>query len=127
MRLLLDEHISHRVADELRQDGHDVSAVAERQELRGSEDEALIDVARAEHRAMVTFDIADHVQIHSNALRLGTPHPGLVLVAASKLQPSGAGIGVLVRALAAVLDANPTDAALENRLVWLDVPAPPTS
>jgi hypothetical protein len=51
-----------------------------------------------------------------------TPHPGLVLVVASKLQPSGAGIGALVRALGALLDANPTDGALANRAVWLDVP-----
>jgi len=70
----------------------------------------------------VTFDIADHVAIYSSSVRLATPHPGLVLVAASKLQPSGSGIGALVRALAALLDANPTDDALTNRAVWLDLP-----
>ena len=122
MRLLLDEHISNRIADESRNGGHDVIAVAERPDLRGRPDEVLIEVALTEGRALVTFDIADHVGIYSSSVRLVTPHPGLVLVAASKLQPSGAGIGALVRALAALLDANPTDDALTNRAVWLDVP-----
>lgn len=120
MRLLLDEHISNRIADELRNAGYDVIAVVERPDLRGRPDETLIEVALTESRAFVTFDIADHVGIYSSSVRLATPHPGLVLLATSKLQPSGTGIGALVRALAALLDANPTDDALANRAVWLD-------
>ena len=96
MRLLLDEHISNRIADELRNAGYDVIAVVERPDLRGRPDETLIEVALTESRAFVTFDIADHVGIYSSSVRLATPHPGLVLLATSKLQPSGTGIGALV-------------------------------
>jgi predicted nuclease of predicted toxin-antitoxin system len=67
MRLLLDEHISHRIADELRRGGHDVTAVAERPDLRGRPDEELIEVALTEGRTLATFDIADHVGIYSSS------------------------------------------------------------
>lgn len=55
MRLKLDENISHRGAELLRQAGHDVSTVRE-QSLQGSRDERLFRVCADEKRALVTLD-----------------------------------------------------------------------
>lgn len=55
MKLKLDENISHRGAQLLRQAGHDVSTVRE-QALEGSKDEHLFRVCAEEGRALVTLD-----------------------------------------------------------------------
>jgi len=55
LRLKLDENISHRGAEYLRQVGHDVSTVRE-QRLQGSADEILFRVCSEERRALVTLD-----------------------------------------------------------------------
>ena len=119
MRLLLDEHLSHRIARELRRTGYDVIAVAERDDLRGRSDRAIVEAAAAEHRAIVTFDVRDHLAILRNALRLGVSHPGLVLLAPRAGGPSLGGLGTLVKALATLLDARPSDNALVGRAIWL--------
>lgn len=119
MRLLLDEHLSPRIAVELRSLGFDVVAVAERSDLRGSSDEELLDVASAERRAIVTFDVADHLKLARDATRVGARHPGLVLLAPSSWAPSIVGVGALVRALAALLADHRGESALEDRIEWL--------
>jgi predicted nuclease of predicted toxin-antitoxin system len=123
VRLLLDEHLSPRIAVELRGQGFDVIAVAERADLRGRSDDEIIDAASVEARALVTFDVADHVRLAHQATRVGTPHPGLVLLAPSSWAPSAHGVGTLVRALAALLADHPDDRAFANRIEWLADPA----
>jgi len=54
--LKLDENIPDLVAEILGAAGHDV-ALARNEGLAGSEDEALLAAALAEHRALVTFDL----------------------------------------------------------------------
>jgi predicted nuclease of predicted toxin-antitoxin system len=125
MRLLLDEHLSPRIATELRRSGHDAIAIAERPDLRGRSDEDIIDVAVSEGRAFVTFDVVDHLRIHGIAARLGRPHPGLVALAPSTWRPSNEGIGGLVRALADLLTANLAENSLHGRVVWLEPPGGP--
>jgi predicted nuclease of predicted toxin-antitoxin system len=122
MRLLLDEHLSPRIAAELRRTGHDVIAMAERPDLRGRSDDDVIDVATAEGRAFVTFDIVDHLRIQGTAVRLRRPHPGLVLLTPTSWRPSDQGIGGLVRALSNLIDADPADTALVDRVVWIEPP-----
>ena len=119
MRLLLDEHLSPRIAVELRGRGFDVIAVAERSDLRGRSDDDLLDAASVEGRALVTFDVADHVRLARATTRLGTRHPGLVLLASSSWAPSIDGVGPLVRALAALLADHPDEGALTDRIEWL--------
>jgi predicted nuclease of predicted toxin-antitoxin system len=117
VRLLLDEHLSHRIAGELRRAGYDVVAVAERTDLRGRMDRAIAATASQELRAIVTLDISDHLGVFRDALRLGRSHPGLVLLAPTVWAPSLEGIGPLVRALTELLRHAPGD-AFENRVVW---------
>lgn len=56
MKLLLDESISHRVAEPLRTSGLDVVHVAELSML-GADDAEALEQAAAENRALVTADI----------------------------------------------------------------------
>ncbi|MFT4034120.1 MAG: DUF5615 family PIN-like protein [Patulibacter sp.] len=55
MRFLLDECLSARLADELREAGHDVVRIAELG-LLGSPDEVVLDVAASEDRILVSAD-----------------------------------------------------------------------
>lgn len=63
MRLLLDEMYPAALADQLRNRGHDVSAVTERREFRSLPDADLFAVAQQERRALVTENIADFIPI----------------------------------------------------------------
>jgi len=119
VRLLLDEHLSRRIAGQMRQAGHDVIAVAERDDLRGRTDRAITEAARAEHRAIVTLDIGDHLGILRDAVRLGLAHPGLVLLTPRAWDTSIEAIGALVRGLTDLLGAMPQEDALVGRAIWL--------
>lgn len=57
MRLKLDENLGPSAAALFRDAGHDVLLAVE-QGLGGNEDRVLIEVCRAEDRAMVTLDLS---------------------------------------------------------------------
>jgi predicted nuclease of predicted toxin-antitoxin system len=81
LRLLLDAHISGpRIAEALRKHGHDVRAAAEERELDGWADEALLALAAAEERVMVSFDAKDFPDIARRWAEAGRPHTGLAIV-----------------------------------------------
>ena len=103
-RLLLDEMISPRVADQLRRRGHDVIAIAERPDLVGMSDDEVLTVAAEEERVVVTRDIGDFARLAAALLREGRSHSGLLYLAPAF--PSGrAAVGALVRSLDAVMHA----------------------
>jgi len=54
VKLLLDEMWAPAIAAALRDQGHDVVAVAERHDLRGMPDAAIFDAVLAEGRAIET-------------------------------------------------------------------------
>ena len=56
MRLKTDENLGLRVAEMLRQAGHDVLSVAD-QGIQGTPDRTLIDLCRRESRGLVTMDV----------------------------------------------------------------------
>ncbi len=79
MKLLLDEMYTAAVAEQLRERGHDVIAVAERADLRGTPDEDLLDWACTEDRALVTDNQRDFIPIHRRRIASGGDHRGLIL------------------------------------------------
>ena len=119
MRLLLDEHYDSEIAGQLRSRGHDVSAVGERPELAGRDDRAVLAVAVAERRAVVTENARDFAVLGREALLEGAEHHGLVLVSPRAFPRSKRSFGSLVAALEGLLAANPADQALVNQVRWL--------
>ena len=119
MRLLLDEHFSFRIAEALRKRGHDVVAGVERAELREMPDEELLRCAHANGRVLVTENVRDFLPIHARFLNHGELHSGLVLTSVRKFPRTAAGFGLLIGALAALLERRPGDGSLRSDVLWL--------
>lgn len=79
-RLLLDEMLSHKIAERLRSEGIDAEAVVERRELAGASDEATLELATSEARVLVTKNLVDFVPLAQQWAVTGRTHGGLVLV-----------------------------------------------
>jgi hypothetical protein len=62
-KLHLDEHVSHRLAGQLRQYGFDVTSVLEAGMVE-AEDEQLLAYAASQQRAVVTFNHKDFALLH---------------------------------------------------------------
>jgi len=107
------------LADQLRNRGHDVSAVTERLGLRALPDADVFAVARRERRAVVTENIADFIPLVVGADQRGDACFGLVLIDPVKY-PRGQRrtIGRLVTALDSLLQGHPGDQATSPRH-WL--------
>ena len=120
MRLLLDEHYSPRIAEELRRRQHDVVAARERPELRGLTDPALFASMASEGRAILTEDASDFLPLVSSATVRGTDHFGVVFTSPRQFPRTSRAIGRLVIALDAFLTANPADDALRGQSWWLE-------
>jgi hypothetical protein len=80
VRLLLDEQISGKVADRLRDRGHDVAAATADPGLRGLSDPDLFGVAQQQGRAMVTYNRPDFEAIVREYAETDREHHGLVIV-----------------------------------------------
>src|SRR5947208_15888711 len=107
MKLALDEHYSPQIARQLRDRGHDVMAVAERGDLAGLPDEALLHATSHEARALVTNNVDDFVALAREFAAAGEAHGGLVFTSDRSLPRTRAGIGRLVAALEALLVGHP--------------------
>ena len=119
MKLLLDEHFSFRIAEQLRKKGWDVIAAVERPELREMSDDALLRWACRAERALVTENVQDFLPIHAEFLNHGEQHGGLILTSARKFPRSVDGFGVLITALARVLREHPSPSWLRSDVFWL--------
>ncbi|MDQ3767900.1 MAG: DUF5615 family PIN-like protein [Actinomycetota bacterium] len=119
MRLLLDEHYSPTLAQELRDRGHDVVAVAERADLIAASDRALLEAGDREGRALVTNNVRHLVPIATQRLGAGESHAGLVLTSDRSLPRSMGAIGAFVSALDGLLAAHPASDALRDQTRWL--------
>lgn len=80
MKLLLDEQISGKVAERLREGNCDVIAVAAEAALRGLSDPDVFEVAQAQDRAVVTYNRADFEAINLEYAETNREHHGLVIV-----------------------------------------------
>lgn len=119
MRLLLDEHFDRRLAEQLRARGHDVIGVMERPEPRGLSDDALVDWATAQRRAIGTYNVQHLMPLFAQRISAERSIGGLLLISERSYPAGERGHGRLLRALLRFLEANPSDAALAGRAVWL--------
>lgn len=80
MKLLLDEQISGKVAERLRERGHDVTAATDDPSLRGLSDPDLFEVAQQQGRVLVTNNRVDFEPILREYAQMDREHHGLVIV-----------------------------------------------
>jgi hypothetical protein len=119
LRLLLDEHYSPRIAQQLRRRGHDVVSVSERVELIGASDSDLLRTAVAERRALVSENVADFVELSRQFAAREEDHYGLIFTSSTRFPRSRATVGAFVRALGRFLRARPDNDALLGQTHWL--------
>ena len=112
MRLLLDVHVSgRRIGEPLRGSGHDVRAADEEHDVRTYPDEALLALAASDRRILVTFDVADFVEISRKWAEDGRSHAGVAIVVGLRHNEFGA----VIRAIEATL------AEHQDQVAWRDV------
>jgi Domain of unknown function (DUF5615) len=119
VRLLLDEMLSPAIARELRSRGHDVEAIGEHPEWCSFNDRQVTDLARREHRALVSDNLADMRPLHYEAITPGGPGDyGMVFVPGGHPR-TRADTGRIAAALEQKLIAHPGDDGLLNGEDWL--------
>lgn len=123
MRLCLDEHYSHRIAEALRGGGHDVVAVGERVELRGLGDIELVSVLQAERRALLTENVRDFMPLVHELAARSEDHWGFVFSSPTSMPRGTDTIGTFVEALDRLPRARPGDDGLLNQVAWLQAPS----
>ena len=110
--------LSPVIAEQLRGRGHDVEAI------KGSEHEQLsdrevMDLARAEHRAVVTNNLVDFRPLHHEAITPGgLGHWGMVFMPGD-YRRTKADTGGIVEALEAKMAELPEDDSLVDGETWL--------
>lgn len=119
MRLLLDEHFSQVIAEQLRERGHDVVAVTERPDLIGLKDAELFALMPIERRAIVTENWGDFQRELQNAVATGVAHYGVLFISRKQLPRGKHTIGLYVRVLVEFLERHAADEALLNGYRWL--------
>lgn len=111
MRLFLDAHISGRwVGGPLRERGHDVVAAAEHRDLDGKDDDALLALATAENRVLVTFDVKDFGRIVRVWAEAGRTHAGCIIL----VRIDHSEYGTILRTIDAAVEARPEQTGWRN-------------
>jgi len=81
LRLLLDANLSPRgIASALRQNEHDVLALAEDSAYEGLSDPQVLELATAEERILVTRNSRDFAPLAREWAEAQRPHAGLILI-----------------------------------------------
>jgi hypothetical protein len=119
LRLLLDEHYSKRIAEQLRAKGHDVVAVDERPDLQGLADADLLTLMADERRAIMTENWGDFLPLLDDAAAGGRTHYGLLLTSHRQLPRSRQTIGLYVRVLDDFLSRHLAEDALRHSYRWV--------
>jgi hypothetical protein len=118
VRLLLDEMLSPEIAQQLRERGHDVHAIAASAHAE-VDDPGVLDIARSQRRAVVTNNVCDFRPLHIAAVQPGgAGHYGMVFMSGT-FRRTKADIGRIVVALEAKLAAYPGLEDLANAEEWL--------
>jgi predicted nuclease of predicted toxin-antitoxin system len=116
VKALVDEQLSPRIALLLRQAGYDVGAVAERNDLPGSSDRVVLEVALTEGRAVITNTVKDFRPLAAERLAQGRTHAGLILLP-SKRTRTRAAVAMLAGAIEKVMHDHPDGLAGSER--WI--------
>lgn len=116
MRALLDEQLSPEIAVLSRRAGCDVVAVAERNDLVGSSDRVILDVASSEDRAVITNNLKDFRPLAAERLAQGQAHGGLILLPSSRTRTRAA-VAALATAIEQILRDHPH--GLKDSERWL--------
>lgn len=99
---------SDTISSELRKLGVDAISIHDRSQLEGSSDEEVMRVAIAERRVLVTNNVRDYAPLVEGFGLRGETHFGVVFTDDATFPRTRDGIGLLVRALAA-LDVGSSD------------------
>jgi hypothetical protein len=119
LRLLLDEMLSPAIARELRSRGHDVEAIQEHPEWCSYEDPQVLDLAREEHRALVTDNLVDMRPLHYEAIAPGgVGDYGMIFIPGGRPRTRGSA-GKIVAALEQKLASHPGENDLADAEDWL--------
>lgn len=118
MKLALDHHYSPAIAAQLRKRGHDVIAALERG-WGAEEDEPLLELCAQEERALLTNNVADFTAVARRWAAEGRRHCGLIFTSDASMPRGRSTIGRFVQVLAALLRANPSNEAFNDRVHWL--------
>jgi len=111
--------LSAVIAEQLRARGHDVAAINRHPQHEALSDSEVLDLARAEHRAVVTNNLVDFRVLHHEAITPGgLSHFGMVFMAGN-YRRTRADIGRIVTALEAKLEQFPGETDLANGETWL--------
>jgi predicted nuclease of predicted toxin-antitoxin system len=119
VKLLLDEMLSPLIARRLRDRGHDVEAITGHPLREALSDSEVMELARAEHRAVVTNNLVDFRPLHHEAVAPGGPgHFGIVFMPGN-YRRTKKDTGRIVKALEVKLAEFPGDGDLRNGATWL--------
>jgi hypothetical protein len=119
VRVLLDVHVSPAIAAQLRGRGHDVEAAAEDDAARRLSDEALLEHAVADGRALVSNNARDFLPIVAEWARAGREHYGLLLTSDRRMPRDRDKIGRFVTTLDSLMGEHSAEDAFTNRVSWL--------
>lgn len=89
-------------------------AADEQRELDGWEDERLLELATAEGRIMVTFNVKDFARLATEWAAAGTSHAGCLMVVGI----DHAEFGLIVRVIEAVIDSRPDQQSWTDYAAW---------
>jgi predicted nuclease of predicted toxin-antitoxin system len=110
IKLYLDENVPESVAMALRLRGYDVITVKEAGR-KGLSDIEQLEYASSENRLIFTFNVADFHKIHSEFIKTGRHHNGIIF---SKQLP----VRRIVKALLKLLSSLNSE-TVRNNVVWL--------
>jgi hypothetical protein len=118
VRLALDNHYSPDIAAKLRAKRHDAVAIIERG-WQTEDDERVLELCHAEHRALMTNNVADFAVIARRWMVEARPHAGLIFTSDASMPRNRATTGRFVEALDKLFRADRADDALRDRVIWL--------
>lgn len=110
VKLYLDEDVHEDIAMALRLRGYDVKTTKEVGN-KGLSDIEQIRYATSENRVIISFNVADFYKFHSEFIKKGIEHSGIIL---SKQLPIGTILKALLKLLSNIKSEN-----FKNSILWL--------